>query len=64
MAVDNLPCELPKDASEDFGNELIEHVIPALLNTDQENMLAKATICQNGDLTTHFEYLRAYVNGS
>jgi hypothetical protein len=21
MAVDNLPCELPKDASEDFGNE-------------------------------------------
>ena len=24
MAVDNLPCELPKDASEDFGNELIK----------------------------------------
>lgn len=64
MAVDNLPCELPKDASEDFGNELIEHVIPALLNFDQENMLDKATICQNGDITTHFEYLRAYVNGS
>jgi hypothetical protein len=43
---------------------LIEHVIPALLNFDQENMLDKATICQNGDITTHFEYLRAYVNGS
>jgi hypothetical protein len=24
MAVDNLPCELPQDASEDFGNELIK----------------------------------------
>ena len=28
MAVDNLPCELPKDASEDFGNELIKHTHP------------------------------------
>ena len=34
MAVDNLPCELPKDASEDFGNELIKHVIPAFIGDD------------------------------
>ena len=30
MAVDNLPCELPKDASVDFGKMFIEHVIEPL----------------------------------
>jgi alanine dehydrogenase len=29
MAVDNLPCELPKDASEGFGSMFMEYVIPA-----------------------------------
>ena len=32
MAVDNLPCELPKDASEDFGREFINKVLPNLIN--------------------------------
>jgi alanine dehydrogenase len=27
MAVDNLPCELPKDASEGFGSMFMEYVI-------------------------------------
>ena len=31
MAVDNLPCELPKDASEGFGDMFLNHVIPAFL---------------------------------
>ena len=39
MAVDNLPCELPKDASEDFGNALIQHVFPCLLGEDQSKLL-------------------------
>ena len=43
MAVDNLPCELPKDASEDFGNALIQHVFTCLLS-DTEQIIARATI--------------------
>lgn len=31
MSVDNLPCELPKDASEGFGDMFMKHVIPAFL---------------------------------
>lgn len=64
MAVDNLPCELPKDASEDFGNEFIKNVLPSLMNGDAEGILARATICENGELTNEYEYLRDYVNGT
>jgi saccharopine dehydrogenase (NAD+, L-lysine-forming) len=64
MAVDNLPCELPKDASEDFGNELIKNVIPSLLNNDADGVISRATICANGDLTEEYSYLRDYVNGT
>ena len=64
MAVDNLPCELPKDASEDFGNEMLSKIIPSLLISDDEQIIANATICKAGDLTPNFEYLRNYVNGN
>jgi len=59
MAVDNLPCELPKDSSHDFGSQLIENVLPLLGN--KSDIIEKATICKNGDLTMEFEYLREYV---
>ena len=59
MAVDNLPCELPKDSSHDFGSQLIENVLPLLGN--KNDIIEKATICKNGDLTIEFEYLREYV---
>ena len=60
MAVDNLPCELPKDSSEDFGLVLLDNVIPLLLNNNHN--IDAATICENKELTTYFEYLRDYVN--
>jgi saccharopine dehydrogenase (NAD+, L-lysine-forming) len=63
MAVDNLPCELPKDASEDFGREFIDHILPHLLN-DKDGVIERATICANGDLTPDHEFLRDYVNGN
>jgi len=63
MAVDNLPCELPKDASEDFGGELINSVLPALLVHDPDSIIDRATITKNGDLNSHFEYLRGYLEG-
>lgn len=62
MAVDNLPCELPRDASEDFGNHLMKDIIPLLLNGDKENILYNATIAENGKLTERYKYLQDYVD--
>src|SRR5690606_39037084 len=61
MAVDNLPCELPKDASEGFGEMFIEHIIPAFFNNDKDQILERGTICENGKLTERFSYLEDYV---
>ena len=63
MAVDNLPCELPRDASEDFGNELITKVLPSLINEDSDTIIERATICENGKLTSYFSYLQDFVDG-
>ena len=63
MAVDNLPCELPKDASEGFGKMFMEHVIPAFFNGDKDELLARAKITQKGKLTPRFSYLQDYVDG-
>ena len=61
MAVDNLPCELPKDASVDFGKMFIEHVLEPLIGNDPENIIERASETKNGKLTPHFEYLKDYV---
>ncbi|TDE28235.1 alanine dehydrogenase [Flavobacterium ranwuense] len=63
MAVDNLPCELPKDASEGFGEMFMEHVIPAFFNGDIEGILQRAKITEKGKLTPRFSYLQDYVDG-
>lgn len=54
MAVDNLPCELPKDASEGFGEMFLTHVIPAFYNGDKDGILQRAKITENGKLTERF----------
>lgn len=64
MAIDNLPCELPRSASEEFGHDLIDRILRPLLIEDPEGVIARATIADRGDLTPHFEYLRDYVNGA
>ena len=61
MAVDNLPCELPKDASEGFGDLFLEHVIPAFYNDDKEEVLARAKMTSGGKLTKRYAYLQAYL---
>lgn len=63
MAVDNLPCELPRDASEGFGEMFLNHVIPAFFNGDKDGILQRAKMTENGKLTPGFEYLQDYVNG-
>lgn len=62
MSVDNLPCELPKDASEGFGDMFLKHVIPAFFNNDQEGILKRARMTENGKLTERFSYLQDYVD--
>lgn len=61
MAVDNLPCELPKDASESFGEMFIEHVLQPLLGNDPENIIERASETKDGALTSHFSYLENYL---
>ena len=61
MAIDNLPCELPREASQEFGIQLIKWVIPALLE-DNSSILERATIARDGDLTIEFIYLNDFVN--
>ena len=64
MSVDNLPCELPKDASEDFGNELMKYVLPALLREDPDHIIDRASETDfTGNLTENFKYLEDYANG-
>jgi alanine dehydrogenase len=62
MAIDNLPCELPRSASEEFGRDLIDRVLPMLLGKDEDGVIARATIADGGKLTSHFEYLQDYVS--
>lgn len=61
MAIDNLPCELPKDASEGFGDMFLKHVVPAFFNNDKDGILERAQITDNGKLTSRFSYLEDYV---
>ncbi len=64
MAVDNLPCELPNDASVGFGKMFAEHVIPAFFNNDADGVLERARMTtKDGKLTKRFSYLQDYVDG-
>lgn len=64
MAVDNLPCELPKDASEDFGSELIKHILPALIKSDPTQIIERGSETNfKGELNPPFHYLKEYLAG-
>lgn len=63
MAVGNLPTELPRDASEEFGNLFIKHIFESLINQDKETIIKRATIAANGQLTEAYSYLQDYVDG-
>lgn len=62
MAVDNLPCELPRDASEDFGKSFIERALPLIVEgEDPDKMIERATITRNGKLMSLYKYLSDFV---
>ena len=63
MAVDNLPCELPKDASREFGSQLINRILPNIIGPDRDKIIERATIAEYGSLTQRFSYLKDYTEG-
>ncbi len=60
MAVDTLPNAIPMEASTDFGEKLMQHVFPALINGDQESAVYRATLIEKGELTPRFSYLKQF----
>jgi saccharopine dehydrogenase (NAD+, L-lysine-forming) len=60
MAVDNLPNELACDASRHFGLHLEKYVLAELLKGAESDIIARATICSDGKLTSYYEYLSDY----
>jgi len=70
MAVDNLPCELPKESSESFSQTLLRF-IPGIMNADftvdDFNMVAlpdeikNAVILYRGKLTPEYQYINKYL---
>ena len=59
MAVGNLPNELPCDASDFFGDQLIKYVLQDLTGGNS-NVIKRATILDRGKLTERYQYLRDY----
>ena len=64
MAVDNLPCELPRTASRDFGRQLIDEVFPYLIGEDSKGIIERATIARNRKLMPRYEYLKDYAESN
>ena len=61
MAVDNLPSELPRDSSCEFGNALVKEVMPYLIK-DDDGRIEKATITLNGFFLPTYIYIKNYLN--
>lgn len=62
MGVDNLPCELPRSASEEFGRDLLDRILQPLLVKDVDKIIERATITKDGAVTTGFSYLKDYAS--
>ncbi len=72
MAVDNLPCELPREASVSFSRALRD-MMPDLAQADFSSgfetlilpaYLKKAVIAHRGELTPTYRYLRGFLDKS
>ncbi|MED5306951.1 MAG: NAD(P)-dependent oxidoreductase [Bacteroidota bacterium] len=59
MAVDNLPCSLPKDSSNDFGKVFIDRILPDIIG--DQSIINNASITKEGRLTDKYQYLSNYI---
>jgi len=57
ISVDNLPGELPRNSSEYFSKALLDNALEAIIWDDNEDMVARATILDEGKITEKFKYL-------
>lgn len=62
MAVDNLPCEVPLEASRDFGRQFIDNVLPDFLSPAPGGLMDRCAVARDGNLCPPFEYLKIYVS--
>ena len=60
MAIDNLPNELPRDASKYFGSKFVKVIIPEL-EAEHSDIIQQATIAKDGKLMPRFKYLEDYI---
>ena len=60
MAVDNLPSELPNEASEEFGESIISEVLPFLINKD-DGRISRATTASQGKFCPKYKYLEDFI---
>ena len=63
MAIDNLPSELPRDASAAFGDIFIDAILPEFTNAHSK-ILERATITRGGELGPAFTYLEDFAAGT
>ena len=63
MSVDNLPGELPREASVDCSSDRIDTVFPSLFGEDSEGIIKRASICKDGKLTELYSYLQDFLEG-
>ena len=61
MAVDNLPSELPRDSSEEFGDGIVKEVLPYIIK-DDDGRIHNATITKNGNFLSKYLYLKNYIS--
>jgi len=61
MSIDNLPSELPRDSSKEFGDGIVKEVLPYIINKD-DGRIKKATIASKGDFLPTYTYIKDYIN--
>ncbi len=71
LAIDHLPCELPRESSTFFSN-LLNPFIPTIVKADYSKsfeeldidpVIKNAVIAHQGSLTPQFSYLKKYLKG-
>ena len=60
MAVDNLPSELSRDSSKEFGNDILSEVLPYLIDKD-DGRINRATTASQGKFCPSFSYLENFI---
>ncbi|MEN9445375.1 MAG: hypothetical protein RIS47_2266 [Bacteroidota bacterium] len=62
MAIDNLPAEMPRAASEDLGKSLVDVFFPIFLGSSSVRLIENSIICSNGVLSERFGYLQSWLD--